>query len=273
MEAGMTMGTRSTTPLRHGRPVAAVAILLALAACAGRSEQAFEQARSSVATVQSDPQVRENAAVQLDQAQAALGRLEAAWEDGEEGDEIEHLAYLTEQRAAIAEAAASEQMAQTQFEQLSEEREGVLLGAREEQIETLQERLQDLQTRQTERGLVITLGDILFQVDRADLQPGGIQQLSRLADYLRENPDRSILIEGHTDSTGQDAYNLRLSENRAYAVEDFLISQGVDPRRIASRGYGEQYPLAPNDTASGRQQNRRVEIVVPDQGQTPLPRG
>jgi outer membrane protein OmpA-like peptidoglycan-associated protein len=269
----MTMGTRTTMPLRHGGPVAAAAILLALAACAGRSEESLEQARTSVSAMQNNPQVNENAAVQADQAHASLGRLEAAWEDGEEGDEIEHLAYLTEQRVAIAEAAATEQMAQTQFEELSEEREGVLLGAREEQIATLEEQLQDLQTRQTERGLVITLGDILFQVDRADLQPGGIQQLSRLADYLRDNPDRSILIEGHTDSTGEDAYNLRLSEDRAYAVEDFLISQGVDPRRIASRGYGEQYPLAPNDTASGRQENRRVEIVVPDQGQTPLPRG
>lgn len=269
----MTMKTRSTTPLRHGTPLAAVAILLALAACAGRSEESLEQARASVSTMQNDAQVSENAAVQADQAQAALGRLEAAWEDGEEGDEIDHLAYLTEQRVAIAEAAATEQMAQTQFEQLSEQREGVLLGAREEQIETLQQQLQDLQTRQTERGLVVTLGDILFQVDRAELQPGGIQQISRLADYLRENPDRSILIEGHTDSTGQDSYNLRLSEDRAYAVEDFLISQGVDPRRIASRGYGEQFPIAPNDTAAGRQENRRVEIIVPDQGQTALPRG
>jgi OmpA-OmpF porin, OOP family len=269
MEAGMTMRTRSTTPLRHDRPVAAVAIFLALAACAGRSEQPLEQAQSSVATVQNDAQVQENAAVQLDQAQAALSRLEAAWEDGEEGDEIEHLAYLTQQRAAIAEAAASEQMAQTQFEELSEERDSILLGAREEQIETLQ---QELQTRQTERGLVITLGDILFQVDRAELQPGGIQQLSRLADFLRENPDRSILIEGHTDSTGSDSYNLRLSEQRAYAVEDFLISQGVDPRRILSRGYGEQYAVAPNDTASGRQQNRRVEIIIPEQGQPAVPR-
>jgi OOP family OmpA-OmpF porin len=269
----MIMKTRSITPLCHGRPVAAVAILLALAACAGRSEESLQQARTSVSSMQNDPQVAENAAVQADQAQAALGRLEAAWEDGEEGDEIEHLAYLTEQRVAIAEAAATEQAAQTEFERLSEQREGVLLGAREEQIETLQQQLQDLQTRQTERGLVVTLGDILFQVDRAELQPGGIQQLSRLADYLRENPDRSILIEGHTDSTGQDSYNLRLSENRAYAVEDFLISQGIDPRRIASRGYGEQFPIAPNDTAAGRQENRRVEIIVPEQGQTALPRG
>jgi OmpA-OmpF porin, OOP family len=257
-------------PFRYGGPAAAVAILVAVAACAGRSEQPLEQAQASVTEIENDAQVRESAAVQLDQAQAALQRLEAAWDEGEPGDEIEHLAYLTEQRSDIAEAAAAEQMAQDDFEQLSEERDEVLLGAREEQIETLQE---ELRTRQTARGLVVTLGDILFNVDQAQLQPGGMQQLSRLADFLRENPDRSILIEGHTDATASDSYNLQLSEQRAYAVEDFLISQGVDPTRILSRGYGEQYPVASNNTTAGRQQNRRVEIIIPQEGQPAVPRG
>lgn len=257
---------------RYGGPVVALALLLGLAACAGRSSAPLEQARSAVSAAENDPDVREHAAVDLDRARSSLQRLEAAWEEGEEGDEIEHLSYLTQQRAAVAEAAAAEQVAQEEIEQLGEERDRVVLEAREREVESLEQQLQELQAEQTERGLVVTLSDILFEVDRAELHPGGVQQLSRLADVLRENPDRSVLIEGHTDSTGSEAYNLSLSEQRAHAVEDFLITQGIDPRRILSRGYGEQYPIAPNDTAAGRQQNRRVEIVIPEAGQPATPR-
>ncbi|MGH6920705.1 MAG: OmpA family protein, partial [Geminicoccaceae bacterium] len=115
--------------------------------------------------------------------------------------------------------------------------------------------------------------DILFDTDRADIKAGGAQELTRIADFLRNNPDRNLLIEGHTDSTASDTYNLALSQRRANAVEDFLISQGVDPLRIGSRGYGEQLPVATNDSAAGRQQNRRVELVILDPGEAiPGPR-
>ena len=97
-----------------------------------------------------------------------------------------------------------------------------------------------------------------------------MQQLARVAEFLVENPDRNVLIEGHTDSTAPDAYNLALSQRRANAVEDFLITQGVDPTRMSSDGYGEQLPIASNDTTAGRQANRRVELVVLDAGE-PIP--
>ena len=135
----------------------------------------------------------------------------------------------------------------------------------------LETELAELQADRTERGLVVTLSDeILFDVDQAELKPGGMQQLARVAEFLVDNSDRNVLIEGHTDSTAPDAYNLALSQRRANAVEDFLITQGVDPTRMSSDGYGEQLPIASNDTAAGRQANRRVELVVLDAGE-PIP--
>jgi outer membrane protein OmpA-like peptidoglycan-associated protein len=169
---------------------------------------------------------------------------------------------------------------------LGNERQAIQLDARTRRAElaerrarqaeaealALQQRLAELEAEQTERGLVLTLGDILFDVDRAELNPGGIQQVGRIADFLREFPERNVVIEGHTDSTGADGYNEELSLRRAYAIEDFLISEGIDPRRVIARGYGKRYPVATNDTTAGRQQNRRVEIVILKEGETDAPR-
>lgn len=265
-----TIRAHGADPARKALPLM---VLLALAACAGRSEEALQQARLAVDGVRNDPAVETNAPVRVDQAESALQQAEAAWTESQPGAEVDHRAYLAQQRAAIARAAAAERVAQNEIEQLGQEREGVVLGARERQVETLEQQLAELQAEETQRGMVITLGDILFDVDGTDLKPGGIQQLTRLADALRTDPDRNVVVEGHTDSTGSEAYNRDLSQRRAFAVEDFLISQGVDPRRIISRGYGQQYPVATNETSAGRQQNRRVEIVVLDEGETDSPRG
>jgi outer membrane protein OmpA-like peptidoglycan-associated protein len=113
---------------------------------------------------------------------------------------------------------------------------------------------------------LVTLGDVLFEVGQADLKPGIQRKLFPLAEFLKENPDRNVLIEGHTDNTGAPAYNLELSQRRADTVASFLISQGVSPASITSRGYGQDYPVAPNTTAAGRQQNRRVEVVILREG-------
>lgn len=126
----------------------------------------------------------------------------------------------------------------------------------------LEQRLSEIKAKETKRGYVVTLGDILFEIDKADLTAGGMQNLLRLAAFLKEFPDREVAIEGHTDSTGSEAYNLDLSQRRAESVRRFLIKNGIAPDRIMARGYGEVYPVAPNDTAAGRQHNRRVEIVI-----------
>ena len=111
---------------------------------------------------------------------------------------------------------------------------------------------------------MVTLEDVLFEVNGADLQPGAQMELLRLVEYLKQNPDRNMLIEGHTDDTGSSDYNLQLSQLRARSVESFLVGNGVPADRVRSIGYGETRPEAPNDSATGRQQNRRVEIVILD---------
>jgi len=126
--------------------------------------------------------------------------------------------------------------------------------------------LADLQAKQTERGIVITFGDVLFNVDQAVLTAHGMEVAQRLATVLRDNPDRTVLIEGFTDSTGSDAYNLQLSQRRAEAVRNALSQMGIDRSRTETRGYGEAYPVAGNATAGERQLNRRVEIVLSEAG-------
>lgn len=106
--------------------------------------------------------------------------------------------------------------------------------------------------------------DYLFATDSATLLPGAQPEIQRVADVLRQYPETTIQVAGHTDSQGNEAYNQQLSERRAQAVRNALVGSGIDPARITTIGYGESRPIAGNDTASGRQQNRRVEVrVVP----------
>jgi len=118
----------------------------------------------------------------------------------------------------------------------------------------------------------VTFGDVLFDVDRAELKPGGLRSVQKLADFLNQNKERHVIVEGYTDSTGSDSYNQRLSERRADAVRMALIRMGVDPQRIVSQGYGEAYPVASNDSPSGRAMNRRVEVTISNDNQPVEPR-
>ena len=128
----------------------------------------------------------------------------------------------------------------------------------------LEAQLADLAAKKTDRGLVITLGDVLFGTDQSRLNPEGMRTAQKLADVLQQNPLRKVLVEGFTDSTGATAYNQELSERRAAAVFSALQEMGVARDRVSTRGYGEAYPIATNDTALNRQMNRRVEIVLSD---------
>ena len=126
---------------------------------------------------------------------------------------------------------------------------------------TLEEQLADLKAKQTDRGMVLTLGDVLFDTGRAELNAGAARTLDQLATFLTQNPERTIEIEGYTDSVGSDGLNQVLSERRAIAVKNAMLDRGIAANRIAARGYGESRPVASNGNAAGRQQNRRVEIV------------
>lgn len=130
----------------------------------------------------------------------------------------------------------------------------------------LRQQIEELQAKETDRGIVLTLGDVLFDVDQATLKPGAMQNLYRLVTFLKEHPDRPALVEGHTDSTGAEAYNVSLSQRRADAVVTFLVENGIEPSRLLARGYGPALPVATNATAEGRQRNRRVEVVILDPG-------
>jgi outer membrane protein OmpA-like peptidoglycan-associated protein len=178
-------------------------------------------------------------------------------------------ALSASERAAAAERAARE--ARTQAMVAEQERQAAAARAAEaeERAREMERKLSDFETRQTERGLVLTLGGVLFAFDSADLKPEASERIVRLAGFLIGAPDRSALIEGYTDDLGDDAYNLTLSRRRAETVRQALIDQGVSPARLVADGYGEAYPVAPNDSDANRQRNRRVEIVILDPGEAP----
>jgi outer membrane protein OmpA-like peptidoglycan-associated protein len=130
----------------------------------------------------------------------------------------------------------------------------------------LREQLGEAQTRITDRGLVLTLGDVLFAVGKAELKPGATRTLDKLVAAMRREPATTVTIEGHTDSMGRHAYNVTLSQRRADAVRDYLAARGIARERIATHGLGPDYPVATNATEAGRQQNRRVEVLVQNEG-------
>lgn len=128
--------------------------------------------------------------------------------------------------------------------------------------EDMQRQIDALQAKTTERGIVLTLGDVLFTSGQADLKAGAAENLGRLVHFLGQNPDRSVEIEGHTDSVGSDGYNQELSQRRANSVRSYLMQNGIAPDRIVASGKGEHQPVADNESDGGRQQNRRVEVII-----------
>lgn len=165
-------------------------------------------------------------------------------------------------KAAQGEAVeAQRKTAQAQAETVQARRDTQDAQAHAAQLES---QLADLAAKKTERGIVITLGDVLFGTDLARLSPEGMLTAQKLANLLQQNPERTVLVEGFTDSTGTSPHNQELSERRAGAVQRALQELGVARERVAVHGYGEAYPVATNDTAQNRQLNRRVEIVLSD---------
>ena len=165
--------------------------------------------------------------------------------------------------AAQRDAARSQQQAANSQQQASMSQQ----QADEAQRRTamLETQLRELNAKQTERGLVITIGDVLFDSGQANLRSGGLQSMQRLSGFLKQYPQRKALIEGYTDSVGGDSMNVALSTRRAEAVMSALTGMGVDRGQLAAQGYGEANPVAGNDNAGGRQANRRVEIVLSDE--------
>jgi outer membrane protein OmpA-like peptidoglycan-associated protein len=151
-------------------------------------------------------------------------------------------------RAAMAQANASDQQAQAEAARAA--------------ADDLQRQIEGMQARVTDRGLVLTLGDVLFASGAATLNAVGDPHLGKLAAFLTKYSDRTVLIVGYTDSIGGEDYNLGLSQRRADAVKFYLVNQGIDSSRLTSSGMGKSSPVADNSTATGRQQNRRVEVTI-----------
>jgi len=246
---------------------------------------ALEEARTRFAQAQQDPQVATNAPVALREAEEAVNRAEQAWEKDKNVREVQNLSAVAVRRVEVARAAAEKKQSENELEQLRSEPERVLLEARTREAERaqrqadqsfqqvrvvttretqLEQQLAAMQanTRQTERGLVLTLSDVLFGSRQAALTPGAMHRLQMLATVLKEHPDRQVIIEGYTDNIGSVSSNRDLSQRRADAVRNFLIQNGVDASRISALGYGEASPVAPNTTEAGRLQNRRVEVII-----------
>lgn len=173
------------------------------------------------------------------------------------------------QAARDAAAAATQQKNMAQANEAQAQRLAAEASAKNLQLEA---QLAELSAKKTVRGLVITLGDVLFGTDLARLNADGLHMAQRLATILQQNPQRVVLVEGFADSTGNTRHNQELSERRAMAVRDALLDLGVARERISQRGYGESYPVAANDTAQNRQLNRRVEIVLSDDRGVIMPR-
>jgi outer membrane protein OmpA-like peptidoglycan-associated protein len=268
-----------------------ISVALALCACATTPQPnaALENAHAAVEAAEADPNVNKYAALDLATAKKDLEIADTAALHHKDA-EIAQPAYLATQTARIAQAHAAAKADDAKVAAGQAERDRIQLAARtrdvqsakmqtaqaneqtaqaneqtaqaNEQSARLQAEVDQLKATPTPRGLVLTLGDVLFDTGRAELNPGAGRKLDQLAQFLTEHPDRRVQIDGFTDSVGSDSYNQDLSQRRADAVKSALLSRGIDPSRIGTEGYGKAYPVATNNEPSGRQLNRRVEVVI-----------
>lgn len=238
-------------------------LVLVLAACQSSTEKdpAVDQLRQSLTSLQSDSRLASLAEVAIGDAEKAVRAAELAESEGKE-ERTAHLVYIANNKIELARALASARYEENQLQLISEKRQQAKLNAASSRAQELEQELADLKQKETERGTVFTLGDALFETNKSDLKPGAQNNFRRLAEALKQRSGRTVVVEGHTDSQGSNDYNLALSQRRADAVKNYLINYGVDASRITSIGKGEEFPVATNDTASGRQQNRRVEVII-----------
>lgn len=258
----------------------AVAVLLAGCATHEDPQQALEEARRSHQLLASDSVALAGAPKDVMRSGELLARAERLASYWGSEEDVAHYAYLSRQYSAIAREHSVQATEQQQLARLQKERERLQLALREakllsvqQQSRWLEEQMLSLATVPSERGLVMTLGDVLFDTGRAELKSSANRTVLKLHQFLRLNPQRIVRIEGYTDNRGQSAENLLLSRARAQAVADVLVELGIAAERIEVQGYGEAFPLAANASGQGRAQNRRVEIVFSDdQGRLGAPR-
>jgi len=263
--------------LLSGRRMAAMSVgvtaLVCLSACHTTTVRnlALDDARQTFNEANANPDVVRDAPLELDHAREALSKAEQAQTNKRDQAEVSHLAYLAKQQSQVAVNVAIQHEADNMVTAAGVEREKLQAQAKEHEVAAANERamslerqLAELSATRTDRGMVLVLQDVLFDVGKSYLRPGSRTKLERVAAVMREHPERRLLVEGFTDSTGRDELNQQLSEERARAVAGVLIQEGISADRINAKGYGKDRPVATNSSASGRAQNRRVEIVFSD---------
>lgn len=283
-----------TYPHKSLVAIGVTSALLAACSAAPTKPDGAESLRSRLTQLQSNPQLASAAPLAIKDADLAVSAAEKP-----QGDKAlaAHLVFLADRRIDIAQAQAENQFAVEQRKTLVEQREAVRLKARTAEADSanqraivataaaddqkraaevardetadaqrntqeLQKQIDDMQAKVTERGLVLTLGDVLFASGTAELNGGGNSNLTKLTGFLNRYPERTAQIEGHTDSIGTEDYNQGLSQRRADAVKSYLMGQGIGSTRLAASGKGKNSPVADNGSALGRQQNRRVEVII-----------
>jgi len=286
-------------------------ILIAVAVFSGCSSMAqnssLTEARSSYNSARANPEVTKLAPLELQQAGESLNKADYALSKGESDAKVTQLAYVAGQQVRIAQETAVRKTAELAVTNAGAKRDKIRLEARTAEadaakqqaamvqqtvdqqaaaldvanaqadrdqalIEQQQAQLKELNAEKTARGMVITMGDVLFSTNQAQLASGGMHNVQKLADFLKQYPQQKVMIEGFTDNVGGDSFNQALSERRANAVRVALLDMGISSDRITTRGYGEAFPVASNDTAASRQLNRRVEIILSDEKGNIAPR-
>lgn len=253
-----------------------------LSGCATSSKVPSEvtDVRNKLMSLQADSQLASRAPVALKEAEVAV---QAAEKVPKDKNLAHHLVWVADHKIDIASAQAQARLLEDQRKGLSESRETARLDSRtreadlahgeadrakddanaaRKQADDLQRQITELNAKATDRGLVVTLGDLLFETNKSELKGGAASNLGKLSAFLTQYPDRTVTIEGHTDNVGSDDYNLSLSQRRANSVQQFLIAQGIASSRLTASGKGENFPVASNDSGSGRQMNRRVEVII-----------
>ncbi len=245
------------------RPIVATAFLVFVAACSAApvATGRLETVRQEVNMARADAAVTRYAPVPLHEAEQSLAQAERASAAGDAA-QTDSLLNITESRLQTARARADAQTATAERQALAEQRSQIQLESAQSRAARLEQEIEGLRSKQTPQGTVFTLTDVLFETGKATLRPGAYNRLQPLATYLKAHPGTAVTIEGFTDNVGTAEFNQTLSQRRAEAVRDVLIGDGIEPARITARGKGEDFPIASNDTSAGRQQNRRVEVLV-----------
>ena len=278
------------------RTLAAALALLAVAACttAPSKPDGAVAVREKLSQLQADVALAGRAPVALKDAEDAVRIAETPTSDGKLA---QHRVTMADRKVDTARAQAQSRLAEDELKAFAGHRDSARLDARtreadsarrdataarsdadaaredaayasrdaalaQQQSADLEQQIRDLNAKTTDRGIVVTLGDVLFATGGSTLNGATPANLNKLAVFLNKYPDRTVVIEGHTDSVGSAASNVSLSQRRADSVKGYLVGQGVASSRVTTSGAGESSPVSDNESVTGRQQNRRVEVII-----------